>query len=400
MSSCLSLCNHHLPIRPALLVAALSVGMPACSKAPAAGGKSDYADVVVPTDKMIGSKSLSGTSLLISPEDFVTLTGGSLALSPSITGSVQPEQRADLQAEVAAVVLQVLKENGDTVRRGDLLVRLDDTAIRDSFNSAEASEHASIQIYEQAERQLQRLNKLHSAGVISMQVVEDAEVQRNKAQSDLQAAKNRTAQARQQLQRTEVRAPFDGIVCDRKVSVGDTVQVGKELIKVVNPQSMRFEGLISADNISAVKIGQTVMFHVHGYAGKEFIGKITRVNPSANITTRQVEVLVSFDNAEQMPKLSGLYAEGRVETSNTHELTIPASVIMREGEQVFAWRLSNNRLQKVSLILGARDIRSGDFILKGGLGVGDKLLRHPSTTLNDGQQIQWSDTLTTANNLK
>jgi len=374
--------------------------MPACSKAPAAGGKSDYADVVVPTDKMIGSKSLSGTSLLISPEDFVTLTGGSLALSPSITGSVQPEQRADLQAEVAAVVLQVLKENGDTVRRGDLLVRLDDTAIRDSFNSAEASEHASIQIYEQAERQLQRLNKLHSAGVISMQVVEDAEVQRNKAQSDLQAAKNRTAQARQQLQRTEVRAPFDGIVCDRKVSVGDTVQVGKELIKVVNPQSMRFEGLISADNISAVKIGQTVMFHVHGYAGKEFIGKITRVNPSANITTRQVEVLVSFDNAEQMPKLSGLYAEGRVETSNTHELTIPASVIMREGEQVFAWRLSNNRLQKVSLILGARDIRSGDFILKGGLGVGDKLLRHPSTTLNDGQQIQWSDTLTTANNLK
>jgi len=400
MSSCLSLCNHHLPIRPALLVAALSVGMPACSKAPAAGGKSDYADVVVPTDKMIGSKSLSGTSLLISPEDFVTLTGGSLALSPSITGSVQPEQRADLQAEVAAVVLQVLKENGDTVRRGDLLVRLDDTAIRDSFNSAEASEHASIQIYEQAERQLQRLNKLHSAGVISMQVVEDAEVQRNKAQSDLQAAKNRTAQARQQLQRMEVRAPFDGIVCDRKVSVGDTVQVGKELIKVVNPQSMRFEGLISADNISAVKIGQTVMFHVHGYAGKEFIGKITRVNPSANITTRQVEVLVSFDNAEQMPKLSGLYAEGRVETSNTHELTIPASVIMREGEQVFAWRLSNNRLQKVSLILGARDIRSGDFILKGGLGVGDKLLRHPSTTLNDGQQIQWSDTLTTANNLK
>jgi multidrug resistance efflux pump len=60
-------------------------------------------------------------------------------------------------------------------------------------------------------------------------------------------------QARQQLQRTEVRAPFDGVVSERKVSAGDTAQIGKELVKVIDPTSMRFEGLVSADKVTSVR---------------------------------------------------------------------------------------------------------------------------------------------------
>ena len=66
---------------------------------------------------------------------------------------------------------------------------------------------------------------------------EDAEIRRNTTQSDLAAAKTRVVQATQQLQRTEARAPFDGIVSDRKVSAGDTAQIGKELVKVIDPSS-------------------------------------------------------------------------------------------------------------------------------------------------------------------
>ena len=73
------------------------------------------------------------TALLVSAEDLHTVKNSALASGPSLTGSVQPERRADLRAEVQAVVVQVLKENGDTVRRGDLLVRLDDNAIRDGL---------------------------------------------------------------------------------------------------------------------------------------------------------------------------------------------------------------------------------------------------------------------------
>lgn len=327
--------------------------------------------------------------LLIASEDLHTVRNAALATGPSITGSVQPERRADLRAEVSAVVLQVLKENGDSVRRGDLLVRLDDTAIRDSLASADASARASGQAFDQAERQFQRMTTLRKSGMVSTQALEDAETRRNNAQSDLEAAKTRTAQARQQLQRTEARAPFDGIVSDRKVSAGDTAQIGKELVKVIDPSSMRFEGLVSADSIGSVKAGQSVFFQVNGYGEKEFAGKVRRVNPAANATTRQVEVLVDFVD-KQHRLLAGLYAEGRIETDSASGLTIPATALVRDGDKTAAWQVNGNALRKVSLVIGDRDPRSGDFVLRSGLAEGDQLIRHPSATLKDGQKIERS----------
>ncbi len=351
-------------------------------------GKTDKINAANTANATPSAGSAAVPRLLISPEDLLTVHSSALTSGPSITGSVQPERRADLRAEVSAVVMQVLKENGDPVRRGDLLVRLDDTAIRDSLASAEASSRAATQAYEQAERQFQRLAKLRESGMVSTQAVEDAEIRRNNAQSELEAARTREALARQQLQRTEARAPFDGIVSDRKVSAGDTAQIGKELVKVIDPRSMRFEGLVSADSIGLVKAGQPVFFRVHGYSDQEFNGRIARVNPAANATTRQVEVLVDFMAAADQPKMAGLYAEGRVETSSGAGLTLPATALVKDGDRAYAWRLQGDTLRKVSIEIGDRDARSGEFVLQGGLAEGDRLLRYPGSTLQDGQAVE------------
>ena len=339
------------------------------------------------TDKASGFTS--ERPLLISPEDLHTVRNNALASGPAISGSVQPERRADLRAEVPAVVLQVLKQNGDIVRRGDLLVRLDDTAIRDSLASAEASSRAADQAFVQAERQFQRMTTLRSSGMVSTQALEDTESRRNTAQSDLAAARARAVQARQQLQRTEARAPFDGIVSDRKVSAGDTAQIGKELLKVIDPASMRFEGMVSADNIGEVKAGQPVSFRVNGYGEQEFLGKIRRVNPSANATTRQVEVLVDFAG-EKQPKLAGLYAEGRIEAASTVSLTVPATALVRDGDKTSIWRIKDKKLQKTAVVIGERDVRSGEFVLVSGLMQGESVIRYPAATLKDGQAVELS----------
>ena len=88
--------------------------------------------------------------LLLAAEDLRTLSAGSQATGPVISGSLQPQRRADLRAEVGAIVKQVLKDNGEQVRSGDLIVRLDDTAIRDSLASAEEVVRAASQAFEQA----------------------------------------------------------------------------------------------------------------------------------------------------------------------------------------------------------------------------------------------------------
>ena len=329
----------------------------------------------------------SAPQLLLAREDLRTVRLSSQTQGAVITGTIEPERRADLRAEISAVVLQVLRENGEAVKRGDLLVRLDDTSIRDSLNSAEESARASGQAFEQAERQFQRLKTLQTQGMSSMQAAEDAEIRRNNAQSDLAAAKSRLVAARQQLTRTEIRAPFDGIVSERKVSAGDTAQVGKELVKVMDPSSMRLQGLISADHLAEVRAGQDVSFKVNGYPQTEFTGKVKRVSAAANSTTRQVEVLVEFA-AGNSPRMAGLYAEGRIATRSTQALVLPESSIVKVGDSAHVWRLQGKALHKVAVQLGDRDPRRGEYVIKSGLADGDQVLRQPGNSLVDGQVVE------------
>ncbi len=367
-------------MRPALLVAAIAaLLLSACNQAaaPPATAPSAAAKSAAPT-------------LLLAAVDLRTLQPSTLSSGPVVTGSVQPERRADLRAEVAAVVLQVLKDNGEAVRAGDLLVRLDDTAIRDSLTSAEEAVRASSQAFEQSERQVQRLKTLQQQGMTSLQALEDAEVRRNNAQSDLVAAKSRVVSARQQLQRTGVRAPFDGIVSERKASAGDTVQVGKELLKVIDPRSMRFEGLVSADRSQELKVGQNVSFRVNGYTQGDFSGRLRRIDAAANATTRQVAVIVDFVDAAKAPRVAGLFAEGRVETGSTQALMVAESALVRAGDAASVWRVEGATVRKVAVRLGDRDARSGEVPVLAGLAVGDRILRNPGSALVDGQKVEFA----------
>jgi RND family efflux transporter MFP subunit len=360
-------------LRKTILILAIATALAACSKGP----KDAQAQ-----------KDTKPVQLLVAQEDLLTVASDSLVSGPVITGSIQPERRADLRAEVSAVVLQVLKENGEPVKRGDVLVKLDETSIRDSVLSAQEAVRASSQALDQATRALERAKTLKASGMTSQQALDDAEVRRNNAQSDLSAARTREVSARQQLARTVVRAPFDGIVSDRKVSNGDTASIGKELLKVIDPTSMRFEGQVSSDRISQVKVGQQVAFRINGYGDQPFNGTVKRVDPSANDVTRQVQVLVSFAAQSAQPRVAGLYAEGRIDSLTSDALMLPESALVKAGDKTYAWRLNGKTIAKADLLAGARDPRTGNVEIKGGLKAGDAVLRHPSSNLKDGQAVE------------
>jgi membrane fusion protein, multidrug efflux system len=144
-----------------------------------------------------------------------------------------------------------------------------------------------------------------------------------------------------------------------------------------------------------VKVGQAVTLRVNGYGKQDFAGKVKFVAPTANATTRQVEVIVEIP-AEAPSRLAGLYAEGRVEASTTSALMIPDSAIVRDGEKAFAWRVKAGALQKVTIALGDRDSRSGDYVVRGGIADGDRLLRNPVATVKDGQAVKQVSSAATA----
>lgn len=329
-------------------------------------------------------------AMLIAPEDITLVKAGGAGELAVISGTIQPERKADLRAEASALVLEVLKDNGDRVQRGDLLVRLDETAIRDNLQAAEdAARNAQFQM-NQAQRNLERLNALRANGMATLQAIDDAEARLYTANNEISAATARAVTARQQLQRTQIRAPFAGVVGERKVSPGDTASVGKEMLKVMDPASMRLVGRVSADRAGLVRPGQAVRFQINGYGDKEFRGQVARVDPSANEVTRQIEVLVHFVGPDR-PQVAGLYAEGTIDGGSGADQHLPVleeNAFTRSDEkQAVVWQIQGSALRRVVVTLVKRDPRTGLYTVSGDLHIGDRVLRNPGSKLQDGQAV-------------
>ena len=329
--------------------------------------------------------------LLLVPEDLISVASETLAQGPVISGSLQPELRADLRAEVSGIVLEVLKDNGDEVREGELLVRIDPTAIRDNLLSAQEAERAAEAALDQAERQYKRMQTMVEKGLVAVETVETAEGTRNQAQSALASARARVVESRQLLEKTEVRAPFEGVVAARIVSAGNTVQVGMELIKVLDIGTMRFEGMIAADEVGKVSPGAKVHFRVNGYPGREFEGTVERINPVASEATRQVQVLVSLPEVD-VNFVAGLYAEGRIDVQSRPAILLPESALVRDGDLAHVWIVKQGVLERRPVVLGEQDRRLGRYEISVGVAGGEQVLRHPLGVLKDGRAVEISET--------
>jgi len=329
----------------------------------------------------------SAKPLQLVSQDLLTLSESSLARGPVISGSLQPVVKAELNAEVSGIVMQVLKDNGDAVKAGDVLVKLDQTTYRDKLLSAQEAERSAVVTLEQSNRQLKRMQSLSKQSLVTQEGLEAAENKANQAQSDLASARARLVEARQQMEKTDVKAPFSGVVATRKVSAGDTAQVGKGLMVLIDPASIRFEGYVAADRVGQVKVGNKVTFKVNGYSGQFFTGTVERINPLANESTRQVQLLVTMDLKEQS-LVAGLYAEGHVEAQNSNALMVPESALIREGDKNFVWQFANNELKKTEVELGSKDERWGTQEVLSGITSGAQILRHPQGALTDGAKAE------------
>lgn len=318
-------------------------------------------------------------------EDLYTTALRSTSQGPLMSGSLQPEVKAEMNAEVAGIVLKVLKDNGDVVKAGDVLIQLDPTIVRDKWLSAQEAERSAALALTQAERQLKRLSGLRQQNMVTADQLEAAEIKFNQAQSDVASAKARLVEARQQMDKTDVRAPFSGVVASRKAFAGDTVQIGKALMVLMDPKSMRFEGFIPAEHVGAIAVGQSVSFRVNGYT-QRFNGVIQRINPQANEMTRQVQLFVTIDDAPS-GLVAGLYAEGYVDVKSQSAILVPPSLVTTEGDNHFVWRVKDQHLQKVSVTLGAHDHRTGMVEIRQGVAANEQLLRHPIGQLRDGAAV-------------
>jgi RND family efflux transporter MFP subunit len=357
-------------------VAAVVAALGACTRGGSAGATPD-------------SSAAAEAPITVGPENVVVVERAPIASGPTLSGSLTPERSATLRAEVGGTITAVYAEAGQPVRAGQTLARVETTGITEQVASARAGVAAARTNAELAERNAERAERLLAAGAVAARDAEQARAAASGSRSQLSAAQAQLAASQRQLGNATASAPFGGIVGTRSVSIGDVVAPGTALYTVVDPSSMQLTGSIPADQLGQVRIGAPVRFTVTGYPGRDFTGRIIRIAPVADPTTRQVQVIASVPNAGNR-LVGGLFAEGRVSSESREALVVPSDAVDQRGVRPQVVRVRAGRAEQVPVELGLRDEASERLEIRGAVAAGDTLLRGAAQGLSAGTRVRVS----------
>lgn len=327
------------------------------------------------------------TAVVVGPENVAIAKQDEITNGPEISGSLDAALDATIRAQVSGPVLETLVDVGQQVQKGQLLMRIDDSAIREQVLSARAAVTTSQSNLDVAQHNAQRSRTLLQAGAIAQRDLETSENAAAAARAQLENAKALLANAEKQQAYTRVVAPFSGAVSQRQANPGDVVSPGTALITIVDPASMRLEASVPSDQLVAVHLGMSVDFTVRGYPGRTFIGRVTRISPSADPATRQVPVVVTIPNVGRA-LVAGLFADGRVESERRLATVIPTSAVDERGVRPSVVRLRAGRAERVEVALGVRDAATERVAVTSGIMPGDTVLTGSAIGITVGTPVK------------
>ena len=304
-------------------------------------------------------------------------------LAPSVlaTGIVRSRAAADLAAPVAGR-LQSVADPGTAVKAGQIVARLD-TREMSLARAEQAARVKRAQVNLTAlDREVERLRA--SGNAVSRVNVDQAQSNRDLAEADLQVARAALAQTDDQLARSRITAPFDGVVSDRVRRVGEEVARGEIIARLVNPDELEIRLFVPLRHVRAIQPGHVVDVMADK---RHFTATVSTIVPAGDPRTQSFEVLV------KAPPVAGLLAAG-----NTVDVRLPlgeplrslavprdALIIRAEGQHVF--RLdANERAERINVKPGVAD---GDWIaVDGALRDGDRIVVRGGESLRGKEKVE------------
>lgn len=312
-------------------------------------------------------------AISVTPDHVTIVDSGLVESGPSLSGTLDAKQLAQLRAQVAGTVVQMYVNEGAAVSAGQALARIDATVLTDQARSAASQLQSAEAAATVATRNAERAATLHGAGAIAQRDLEAARSQAIAADAMAADARSRLVSARKQLANATIRAPFNGVVSERPASEGDVVQMGSPIVTVIDASALELAASVPASALGSLRRGAKVEFTVTGYPDRRFTGTIARVNPAVDPLTRQVRIYAAVPNGDRS-LAAGVFAEGRVAFTQVRALTIPLSALDPQALAPSVKRLRAGVIEAVPVTLGLRDDVAERVEVKSGVQLGDTLL--------------------------
>jgi membrane fusion protein (multidrug efflux system) len=272
------------------------------------------------------------------------------------------------------------------VTRGQVIATLDARAASLSATAAQAQAHLAQSQLEQARRECDRVKHLLETGAISQ-----AEFDRQTSQCTAQQWSSAAAEAQQQsatklLGDTHIRAPFDGIIGERLVNVGQYVEPSTRVASIYDPNPLRLAVTVPEANLAAIREGMPVAFTVAAFGDEHFAGNVKFISPNVREASRDlvVEAVVPNPDGKLRP---GMFAVARVQIGERPYPVIPAAAIARDESEARVFVVGPTREVQERLVqLGET---KDDFIaILSGVKAGESVVLHPGPDVRDGARVE------------
>ncbi|HSQ09146.1 MAG TPA: efflux RND transporter periplasmic adaptor subunit [Burkholderiaceae bacterium] len=306
------------------------------------------------------------------PVEVVSLAPTVVKEDLQAVGSLRSNESVILRPEVSGRIATIGFKDGQLVRKGQLLVGLDAT-----LNEAEVYQARAE--YDLALSNLKRSEDLASRKFISSSAQETAT-----SNAQVAEAKLKLAQAR--LSKMRIVAPFDGSVGIRKVSLGDYVKDGTDLVNLEDVRILKVDFRLPERNISQIRVGQTIEVVADALPNEHWQGRIEAINPKVDADGRSLELRALLENTSGKLR-PGMFVRVRVivgERSNA--LLVPEEVIVPQGSEFYVFKVVDGAARRVPVKIGVR--RDAMVEILDGLAVGDQVVTAGMRLSRDGQPVR------------
>lgn len=294
------------------------------------------------------------------PIEVTTVVPRSISTYYQTTATLEPEKRVDILTKIAGEVREIVVEEGDFVKEGAMLCRLNDAELRVALDEARINR-------DQQKLELERIETMRSQSLIS-----DKEYQQVKYSFEL--AENRYESARVKYEYTKIKAPFSGVVTQRLVDPGENIPMGAKLFMMADTQPLLLSMYLPESEANTVRRGQRVDIRPDTGAEVHFEGEVLRIAPEVDARTGTVKVTAQT----QAGGVPGSFVRVRI-LMDTHDnvLAIPRRSIVADAGDRFVFIAAADTVRKVQVGIGYEDethaevthgLSGGDIVVTAGVG--------------------------------
>ena len=306
--------------------------------------------------------------------------------SLSFIGSLEGQTSATISAKISGRIAEVLVQEGQQVKSGDPLIRLESVELANSARQASEAVRKAQITYDIAKNNYARYQALYEKGAISAQQLEDALGKFQIAEADLSSAAANQGNAEQQLANTVITAPLDGIIANKTATIGQVISPGSSLLTVQNIRQMYAVINVEQKNLGVVKEGLKAQVTIDAYPGKIFAGTVEVINPEAGSTSRMFRTKIQLDNTGGELK-PGMFANVSLLTGDSVKvLTIPQSAVVQKQGQYYVFQVQDGKAVRNQIEIG--HITGSTIEVKAGLEPGAQVIATSVSRLNDGVAVK------------